>query len=321
MDEKRGCSHGDSASQVVEHPRHWEEVEWVEVSCPLCGSDSWSLFKVYRTPEDYQHIFGPGGLRQQVVKCSDCGLVYNNPRPPQEAFLAMSSTDPSSYRPFDVLVERRSEFFRSELALIRKLVPRGRWLDIGCNYGVMMHIVREAGYEVYGNDVQARLIEIARERFELENTMLGELMDLDLPAEHFDVISAYAVLEHVYDPMPLLRESRRLLAPGGVFRCEVPNVESRHARTVDAWWGPYHFTYFSPTTLTTALKEAGFRTLEISANPYVPQAIGRRSGWLYGILGPAVPVLRRLFYFVVGKSAIFSRIMTGSGLYATARCQ
>jgi len=302
----------NGAPRIVEHPRHWENVEWVEVSCPLCGSDSWSVFKVYSTPEDYHSIFGPDGLRQQVVKCGNCGLVYNNPRPPKEAFLAMSSTDPSTYRPFDVLLERRSEFFRSDLALVRKIV---------CNYGIMMDIARDAGYEVYGNDVQAHLIEIARERFELENAMLGELSRLDLPAQHFDVISAYEVLEHIYDPMPLLRECHRLLAAGGVFRCEVPNVEGRQARTVGAWWEPYHFTHFSPTTLRAALTEAGFAAVETTTNPYVPQSVSRRSGWLYGILGPAVPVLRHLFSFAVDKSAIFSRIMTGSGLYATAHRQ
>ncbi len=219
-----------------------------------------------------------------------------------------------------VLLSRRKAFFECELARLRKHVPTGRWLDVGCNYGIMMRLAADAGYEVHGNDVQPRLVKAAREELGLENVMLGDLLDLKLAESHFDVITAYAVIEHVYDPIEMLREMRRLLAPGGVVRCCVPNVESRHAQTIPEWWEPYHFTFFSAETLRAALNQVGFVRVEISATPYAPAFVRNRQAVLYKILRPAIPTLMRAFSLLSeAAGARVARLVTGSGLYATAR--
>ena len=59
-----------------------------------------------------------------------------------------------------------------------------------------------------------------------------EVWDLDLseplkqrPEERFDLVAAMAILEHLADsPRPLLENARRLLAEGGRFVADVPNI-------------------------------------------------------------------------------------------------
>ena len=70
-------------------------------------------------------------------------------------------------------------------------------------------------------------------------------------------------IEHVHEPLEILREAYRLLVPGGKVIIACPNIESWAFRRFGVnWFGldlPRHLTHFSPESLTAILQTAGLR--------------------------------------------------------------
>ena len=101
-----------------------------------------------------------------------------------------------------------------------------RVLDLGCAAGALARVLVDRGCAVVGLDIDpdaAKLAELVCER-----VVVGDMDEIDLELvfenDHFDVILAGDVLEHLRDPRPALRALRGLLKPGGYLAISVPNV-------------------------------------------------------------------------------------------------
>ncbi|MFQ5750326.1 MAG: class I SAM-dependent methyltransferase, partial [Planctomycetota bacterium] len=98
----------------------------------------------------------------------------------------------------------------------------------------------------------------------------GALCDLRLPAGSFDVITGFDVVEHVHDPRAFLKETARLLRPGGLLFLVTPNVSGWSRRLMGRFWFHFkpleHTYYFDRRTLGRFLEEAGFETVEVRRN-------------------------------------------------------
>jgi SAM-dependent methyltransferase len=233
-------------------------VEWEEVPCPLCRGSRWKTLVEAADPGG-----GDQGLWFAVVKCLDCDLCFTNPRPSPRTIGAFYPTD---YRPYRKSVARR-------LTLWRRLRQRpdltkgvawhgqGRLLDFGCGAGAFLARLHQAGWRVTGVDCSAE--SVARIRQALGVTALvGSLPHPDLQDRSFDVVTMWHSLEHVHQPMEVLRAAYRLLVPGGKLVVELPNIESLPFRWFGSFWFgldlPRHLTHFSPWTLRRMLERAGF---------------------------------------------------------------
>lgn len=102
-----------------------------------------------------------------------------------------------------------------------------RALDIGCGAGTACALLLDRGYETYGVDLAETAVAVAaknlpRAHFKAADASLG----LDFPDGHFDVVTCLGVLEHLPDPLGLLREANRVLADDGVAIFVVPNALS-----------------------------------------------------------------------------------------------
>lgn len=97
-----------------------------------------------------------------------------------------------------------------------------RVLDIGCAEGYLAEILVARGFAVTGIDLPGTPHADSIEFAEAD-------LDAGLPRfdQDFDFVLCADVLEHVRDPLRLLRECRQRLAPGGVLIASLPN--SGHA--------------------------------------------------------------------------------------------
>jgi len=202
------------------------------VECNLCGAaDAKPLFRLrdYRLRVD--------DVEWTAVRCRACGLGYLNPRPtPAE----LARYYPGSYF---TAREGQIERYRRQAAYVPG--PPGRLLDIGTARGDFLAVMRERGWDVEGIEPShdggnPHGVVIHRVDFPSEN---------HLPAAGYDVITAWAVFEHLRDPAGAFRACARLLRPGGRLILQVPNLRSIHSRWALQEDVPRHLYFFSPKTL------------------------------------------------------------------------
>ena len=100
-------------------------------------------------------------------------------------------------------------------------------LDIGCGAGSQCRIWAEGGHRVVGLDVNAPLIELAQARAKEQGLEIhfhvGSATELPLEDCTFDVCLLPELLEHVADWEKCLKESVRVLKPGGVLYLSTSN--------------------------------------------------------------------------------------------------
>lgn len=146
-----------------------------------------------------------------------------------------------------------------------------RLLDVGCGTGSLTGVTRGRCGAVHGCDVSEVAVHEARGR-----GVVGVCADLNrgaLPYRSgaFDRATCLEVIEHVVDPLQLLRELHRVLRPDGRLILTTPNIryvrnvarlvwrgEFPHTTTDTFVWGGGHLHYFTRRDLGGLLVRAGF---------------------------------------------------------------
>ena len=92
-------------------------------------------------------------------------------------------------------------------------------LEIGCGLGTDGAQFAKAGADYTGIDLTEASIELARKRFELSGLKgefrVADAEQLDFADETFDVVYSHGVLHHTPDTEAAVRETHRVLKPGG----------------------------------------------------------------------------------------------------------
>ena len=247
--------------------------------CSLCSARGELL---YESQED--RLFGaPGSWSFRKCPNPDCGLLWLDPMPVEpdigKAYL--------NYYTHQEQVAERLGLKDKLVAVWRRLVvptvsfismagwqrkklflmylqgeQAGRALEVGCGDGTRLARLHEMGWEVWGQDVDPKAVECARGRFGLD-ARLGPLENCGFPEMFFDRVLLNHVVEHVYDPVALLKTCRSLLKSGGQIVLVTPNSQgTSHRRFGKSWRGlepPRHIFIYSPKTLAEVAKRAGLR--------------------------------------------------------------
>ncbi|MDI6854252.1 MAG: class I SAM-dependent methyltransferase [Deltaproteobacteria bacterium] len=162
---------------------------------------------------------------------------------------------------------RRAALDQSILWL--KAKPGGRLLDVGCGSGALLETFRSLDWRVEGVEVDPKAAEQARSKG--LTVRLGTLDEQQYPPDFFDGITLSHVIEHVHDPIGLLRECRRILRPGGLLVATTPNLESwGHSKFQSAWRGlepPRHLYLFTLRSMESSARKAEFAIQTLRTSP------------------------------------------------------
>jgi SAM-dependent methyltransferase len=203
------------------------------------------------------------------VACQECGLTRMS--------LRIASADLQRYySEAYAVVYRDSEApladqlanptFAFRASRLERYAHRRNFYEIGCGDGNFLAVLRNRGWNVGGCDVSATGAKAAQVRHGLSIDVVS-FDNLRLPG-NLDAIGFYHVLEHQYDPRPLLREVARSLQPGGLVHLQIPNIASLDGRLGGRhWWGltcPQHVYLYTPSHLRRLLAEEGFEVRSIA---------------------------------------------------------
>jgi SAM-dependent methyltransferase len=148
-------------------------------------------------------------------------------------------------------------------------------LDVGCGSGDFLLRMRGRGWEVLGVEPDPVAAAAAR-RSDLD-VRDGMLADAAFADDTFDAIVLSHVIEHVHDPIALLRECHRVLRPGGVLVMMTPNLSSvGHRRFGADWRGlepPRHLHVFSVEALAACVQRVGLVLSEVRTSARMVRGI------------------------------------------------
>jgi 2-polyprenyl-3-methyl-5-hydroxy-6-metoxy-1,4-benzoquinol methylase len=144
-------------------------------------------------------------------------------------------------------------------------VPRAvRVLDIGCGFGESLGYHRARGCDAHGVEADRNILRVA-ERHGL-NVKVGLFDATSYHPATFDVVTLDQVIEHVTDPLAVLRGVHDVLKPGGTLVLSTPNADGWGARCFGDrwihWHAPYHLQFFSRASLVRLAAQAGFRLVQ-----------------------------------------------------------
>jgi len=258
-------------------------------ACPLCGClDGEALGATANGP---------------LLRCAECSLTYHAelvgaPAGEVEPYYG----DDEAYEAYR---QRKQGQWQDLFARLRRYVPQpgARLLDVGCARGYSVAVARGRGFDAWGIEPSEADARYGREVLGVP-VRAGTVERAAFPADHFDAVVLWSVLEHLADARATMAAIARILRPGGVLNIFTPNGASRAAREQGLAWAEYHrpghAALFSPVTVGRLLEGHGLRPLEIYTTLWAAAPSGAtgaagagRSALMRLIMRPGLAPLRR----------------------------
>lgn len=233
-----------------------------EISCPVCDTAE-------NTVKFTKDLFN-------FVKCSNCGMVYLNPRLSDKAtysFYNSEWNDIYNEKKFDVnestidTIENRRDL--ENLSTLKKYSGAGNeLLEIGIGKGFFLSSAENEGFKVTGVELNKENCMKAKDVLSSSSTIINsDIYEANLKSNFYDCVYMKDVFEHVPDPLIMLREINRVSKKGGVIFIEVPNIEGLVFKITkqkhSTIFGFEHLNYWSPKTLTEILNRAGYKVVGV----------------------------------------------------------
>jgi len=220
------------------------------VACNLCGSDRHKF--VYEMPD--RRFFRSDFFT--IVQCEECGLGFVNPRPTlseiQKYYPAKYYQNPPT-KSHERYLDRRFSAEADFLKLLENGGGRKRLLDVGCGNGEFPRFMIARGWEVEGVEIAETSQPIADFR-----VYTHEFDKIPVREPSYDALTAWAVMEHVHDPMAYFRKAGEVVRKGGLFVFLVQNFESVASRHLFCEDVPRHLYFFTRGTVKKYLESTGF---------------------------------------------------------------
>jgi 2-polyprenyl-3-methyl-5-hydroxy-6-metoxy-1,4-benzoquinol methylase len=174
---------------------------------------------------------------------------------------------------------KEGDYFRQERRDIEAIIPEDamRILDVGCGEGMLgKRLLQKGAREVVGIELDGAASKRAQEN--ISRVICGNIEDLNISfnERYFDCMVFADILEHLIDPLSVLKKFKGCLADSGVIVASIPNVRYYGVLSmlVEGHWryensgilDKTHLRFFTLKEIGSLFKEAGFEITGITAN-------------------------------------------------------
>src|SRR3990167_1032166 len=211
--------------------------------CLFCSNTVFQDVFEYTAPPERETDFGFDASRsyhRKIIVCSICGHYYSTHQMDLNVLYSGNYANATYHnkegmlQTFERIIQLTPEKSdntgrcnRIESFLRQRNPERNadsyKILDVGSGLGVFPYAMSKRGYQVTALDPDARAVQHIREHINIP-VICGNFFEVT-PPESYDVISFNKVLEHVDDPIAMLRRALTFLKKDGVFYIELPDGE------------------------------------------------------------------------------------------------
>lgn len=234
--------------------------------CSICNSS-----KIKSKLNKYDDRYGSPG-KFEICKCSNCGhhfvldanginignlyTEYYPRKNIQDGFIEPVFESKSGFMSW-LNGDKRSAF--------RNVPENVKVLDIGCGDCRSLFYHQSRGCDATGIEADEN-IAFLKKKFG-DKLKIGEFKKELFQNELFDYVTMDQVVEHFENPLKKLMEVKEIVRNGGKIVLSTPNSSGWGAKLFGKycinWHTPYHLNLFSKRSLRTALKNAGFKNIQI----------------------------------------------------------
>lgn len=231
--------------------------------CPLCNSTEIAEALTARDYTVSQDIFS-------IWECNDCTLRFTQDIPDaasigvyyqSENYISHSNTRKGLVNSLYHMVRIKTLSDKRRLLSSATRMRYGKLLDIGAGTGAFAGHMKEHEWDVTGLEPDEKAREVALTQHKVELLPVSEFYSL--PADHYDAITLWHVLEHVHDLHSYIGQLARLLKKDGRIFIAVPNYTSYDAAIYRGAWAAYdvprHLYHFSPDAMEDLLTRHGLQ--------------------------------------------------------------
>lgn len=186
--------------------------DFKNIECPFCNS-----YKIERKNRN---------LESNLYRCNECNALF------RKYFLPPFTDYSSKYfiedyknqygKTYEEDSENLTMLARRRLKIIKKLKPSGRLLDLGSAMGFFLNEARNNGYITEGIEISEYAANYCVKQLKL-NVHNKSLLDFEYKEKRYDIITAWYVVEHIYNFENILEKILYSLKDDGLLILAMPN--------------------------------------------------------------------------------------------------
>lgn len=231
-------------------------------NCPVCGSNKINPLLTVKDHSVSKEEF-------IIWQCSNCSLRFTQDVPDEESigkyyqssdYISHTNTDKGLINKIYQRVRKHTLNQKADL-IIGETVKQGKILDVGAGIGAFLNTMKEKGWETIGIEPDEGARQQAKNLFHLDLNETSVLQQL--PANSFDAVALWHVLEHVHQLHSYVERLKELLKANGKIFIAVPNYESADSSIYKLYWAAYdvprHLYHFTPKAIEILMQQHGLK--------------------------------------------------------------
>ena len=223
----------------------------VKTCCPLCGGAGARPF------------LSAKGVRVARCRCGFAFATWAEPEPYGEDYYKRWGA--GTAREAALAAMKRGNFGLLLDCIAGAGLAGGTLLDVGCGMGYSVEEALARGWDALGVETSSHAASKGAQRTG-GRISCGLLQEQKFAGARFDVVTLVDVIEHVTDPLGLLREIARITRAGGLLALTTPDLSSAMMTVLGSrcpYVIPEHIGYFDRGTMSRSLAETGWRLRRI----------------------------------------------------------